>query len=84
MYDKELNLTIKLNLPILGALLSLASVTPTLASAPVSETYSHPLLNQIYEMHTLAESGNKDATRRLVAWLEELTAEQPDNGILMV
>ncbi len=84
MYGKELNLTIKLNLPILGALLSLASVAPTLASAPVSETYSHPLLNQIYEMHSLAESGNKDATRRLVAWLEELTAEQPDNGILLV
>ena len=35
-------------------------------------------------MHSLAESGNKDATRRLVAWLEELTAEQPDNGILLV
>ena len=35
-------------------------------------------------MHSLAESGNKDATRRLVAWLEELTSEQPDNGILLV
>lgn len=54
------------------------------ASAPASETYSHPLLNQIYEMHSLAEAGNKDATRRLVAWLEELTSEQPDNGILLV
>ena len=49
-----------------------------------SDTYSHPLLNQIYEMHSLAEAGNKDATRRLVAWLEELTSEQPDNGILLV
>ena len=54
------------------------------ASVPSSETYSHPLLNQIYEMHSLAEAGNKDATRRLVAWLEELTSEQPDNGILLV
>ena len=54
------------------------------ASAPSSETYSHPLLHQIYEMHSLAETGNKDATRRLVAWLEELTSEQPDNGILLV
>jgi len=54
------------------------------SSAPASETYSHPLLNQIYEMHSLAEAGNKDATRRLVAWLEELTSEQPDNGILLV
>lgn len=54
------------------------------ASAPASETYSHPILNQIYEMHSLAEAGNKDATRRLVAWLEELTSEQPDNGILLV
>ena len=35
-------------------------------------------------MHSLAEAGNKDATRRLVAWLEELTSEQPDNGILLV
>ena len=35
-------------------------------------------------MHSLAESGNEDATRRLVAWLEELTAEQPENGILLV
>ena len=58
---------------------------PLLASSvPASETYSHPLLNQIYEMHSLAEAGNKDATRRLVAWLEELTSEQPDNGILLV
>jgi len=54
------------------------------ASVPASETYSHPRLNQIYEMHSLAEAGNKDATRRLVAWLEELTSEQPDNGILLV
>jgi len=54
------------------------------SSVPASETYSHPLLNQIYEMHSLAEAGNKDATRRLVAWLEELTSEQPDNGILLV
>lgn len=56
----------------------------TAASLPTSDAYSHPVLNQIYEMHSLAESGNKDATRRLVAWLEELTAEQPDNGILLV
>ena len=49
-----------------------------------SENYSHPLLNQIFELHSLAEAGNKDATRRLVAWLEELTSEQPDNGILLV
>ena len=35
-------------------------------------------------MHSLAEAGNEDATRRLVAWLEELTAEQPENGILLV
>ena len=54
------------------------------ASTPTSETYSHPLLSQIFEIHSLAESGNKDATRRLVAWLEELTSEQPDNGILLV
>lgn len=63
---------------------SLVTVTGRAASAPSSETYSHPLLNQIYEMHSLAEAGNKDATRRLVAWLEELTSEQPDNGILLV
>jgi len=68
------------------ALIFLASIPwRGLATAtPTSEAYSHPLLNQIYEMHSLAESGNKDATRRLVAWLEELTAEQPDNGILLV
>ena len=59
-------------------------ITQAASTAPVSETYSHPLLNQIYEMHSLAESGNEDATRRLVAWLEELTAEQPENGILLV
>ncbi len=63
---------------------SLVTVPGRAASAPSSETYSHPLLNQIYEMHSLAEAGNKDATRRLVAWLEELTSEQPDNGILLV
>ena len=63
---------------------SLVTVAGRAASAPSSETYSHPLLNQIYEMHSLAEAGNKDATRRLVAWLEELTSEQPDNGILLV
>ena len=63
---------------------SLVTATGRAASAPSSETYSHPLLNQIYEMHSLAEAGNKDATRRLVAWLEELTSEQPDNGILLV
>ncbi len=62
----------------------LVTVAGRAASAPSSETYSHPLLNQIYEMHSLAEAGNKDATRRLVAWLEELTSEQPDNGILLV
>jgi hypothetical protein len=65
-------------------LLTSAIVTQASSTAPVSETYSHPLLNQIYEMHSLAESGNEDATRRLVAWLEELTAEQPENGILLV
>ncbi|MFA9197084.1 MAG: tetratricopeptide repeat protein [Aliarcobacter sp.] len=64
--------------------LTSAIVTQASSTAPVSETYSHPLLNQIYEMHSLAESGNEDATRRLVAWLEELTAEQPENGILLV
>ena len=64
--------------------LSLSVCSLPAASAPTSETYSHPLLNQIFEMHSLAESGNKDATRRLVAWLEELTSEQPDNGILLV
>ncbi len=63
---------------------SLVTVSGRAASVPSSETYSHPLLNQIYEMHSLAEAGNKDATRRLVAWLEELTSEQPDNGILLV
>ena len=72
--------------PLIALFLFLASAIVTQASstAPVSETYSHPLLNQIYEMHSLAESGNEDATRRLVAWLEELTAEQPENGILLV
>ncbi len=72
--------------PLITFLLLLTSAIATQASstAPVSETYSHPLLNQIYEMHSLAESGNEDATRRLVAWLEELTAEQPENGILLV
>ena len=72
--------------PLITFLLFLTSAIVTHASstAPVSETYSHPLLNQIYEMHSLAESGNEDATRRLVAWLEELTAEQPENGILLV
>ncbi|NDI17245.1 MAG: hypothetical protein EBY83_04645 [Verrucomicrobia bacterium] len=72
--------------PLITLLLFLTSAIATQASstAPVSETYSHPLLNQIYEMHSLAESGNEDATRRLVAWLEELTAEQPENGILLV
>jgi hypothetical protein len=72
--------------PLITVLLLLTSAIITQASstAPVSETYSHPLLNQIYEMHSLAESGNEDATRRLVAWLEELTAEQPENGILLV
>ena len=71
---------------LITLLLFLTSAIATQASstAPVSETYSHPLLNQIYEMHSLAESGNEDATRRLVAWLEELTAEQPENGILLV
>ena len=64
--------------------LALFSVPLQSASAPASETYSHPVLNQIYEMHSLAEAGNKNATRRLVAWLEELTSEQPDNGILLV
>ena len=64
--------------------LSLLTTSLRASSAPTSETYSHPLLNQIFEMHSLAESGNKDATRRLVAWLEELTSEQPDNGILLV
>ncbi|MFZ9874204.1 MAG: hypothetical protein ACO3E8_02420 [Candidatus Methylacidiphilales bacterium] len=68
--------------PVLAAVLLTHSSRA--ASAPASETYSHPLLNQIYEMHSLAEAGNKDATRRLVAWLEELTSEQPDNGILLV
>lgn len=70
----------------LSPLVALALVaTSCLAGAvPASETYSHPLLSQIYEMHSQAEAGNKDATRRLVAWLEELTAEQPDNGILLV
>ncbi len=63
---------------------SLVTASGRAASVPSSETYSHPLLNQIYEMHSLAEAGNKDATRRLVAWLEELTSEQPDNGILLV
>ena len=72
--------------PLILLFLLLATTTPTQASsvAPVSETYSHPLLKQIYEMHSLAEAGNEDATRRLVAWLEELTAEQPENGILLV
>ena len=72
--------------PLITLLLFFTSAIATQASstAPVSETYSHPLLNQIYEMHSLAESGNEDATRRLVAWLEELTAEQPENGILLV
>jgi hypothetical protein len=72
--------------PLIALLLFLTSAIATQASstAPVSETYSHPLLNQIYEMHSLAEAGNEDATRRLVAWLEELTAEQPENGILLV
>ncbi len=72
--------------PLITLFLFLASALVTQASsnAPVSETYSHPLLNQIYEMHSLAEAGNEDATRRLVAWLEELTAEQPENGILLV
>jgi hypothetical protein len=72
--------------PLITVLLFLTSAIITQASstAPVSETYSHPLLNQIYGMHSLAESGNEDATRRLVAWLEELTAEQPENGILLV
>lgn len=72
--------------PLIALFLFLTSAIVTQASstAPVSETYSHPLLNQIYEMHSLAESGNEDATRRLVAWLEELTAEQPENGILLV
>jgi len=56
----------------------------TSTTSTYSETYSHPLLKQIYEMHSQAEEGNKDATRRLVAWLEELTSEQPDNGILLV
>ena len=71
---------------LITLLLFLTSAITTQASstAPVSETYSHPLLNQIYEMHSLAEAGNEDATRRLVAWLEELTAEQPENGILLV
>ena len=71
---------------LITLLLFLTSAIATQASstAPVSETYSHPLLNQIYEMHSLAEAGNEDATRRLVAWLEELTAEQPENGILLV
>ncbi len=68
--------------PVLA--LVLLTHSPRAASTPASETYSHPLLNQIYEMHSLAEAGNKDATRRLVAWLEELTSEQPDNGILLV
>lgn len=72
--------------PLILLFLLLAATTPTQASsvAPVSETYSHPLLKQIYEMHSLAEAGNEDATRRLVAWLEQLTAEQPENGILLV
>ena len=75
---------IKNRLSALFFLLCLTFKGWTAASVPTSETYSHPLLNQIYEMHSLAEGGNKDATRRLVAWLEELTAEQPDNGILLV
>jgi len=70
----------------LSHLLLLALLAGTLhaGTTSTSDTYSHPLLNQIYEMHSLAEAGNKDATRRLVAWLEELTSEQPDNGILLV
>ena len=75
------------NIKAIFAILSLWAFTvagSAIASTPVSETYSHPLLSQIYEMHSLSESGNKNATRRLVAWLEELTAEQPDNGILLV
>ena len=73
-------MTRKILFPVFA--LSLLTVPLRAASVPSSETYSHPLLNQIYEMHSLAEAGNKDATRRLVAWLEELTSEQPDNGIL--
>ena len=45
--------------------LSLLTTSLRASSVPTSETYSHPLLNQIFEMHSLAESGNKDATRRL-------------------
>ena len=70
--------------PLLLLALSVSALPLRASSAPTSETYSHPLLNQIFEMHSLAEAGNKDATRRLVAWLEELTSEQPDNGILLV
>jgi hypothetical protein len=75
-------LTRKILFPVLA--LSLITVSLRAASTPTSETFSHPLLNQIFEMHSQAEAGNKDATRRLVAWLEELTSEQPDNGILLV
>ena len=71
-------------LTLLLLALSVSALPLRASSAPTSETYSHPLLNQIFEMHSLAEAGNKDATRRLVAWLEELTSEQPDNGILLV
>ncbi len=82
MISKALTLTRNILFPALA--LSLLATPLRASSAPTSETYSHPLLNQIFEMHSLAESGNKDATRRLVAWLEELTSEQPDNGILLV
>jgi len=81
--ERSLGPLIKLQNLIL-ILLASALISQAFATAPTSETFSHPLLNQIYEMHSLAEAGNKDATRRLVAWLEELTAEQPDNGILLV
>ncbi|MCX6934846.1 MAG: hypothetical protein NTZ01_01405 [Verrucomicrobia bacterium] len=69
---------------LFSLLLSFGTSTHAESYIPTCGAYAHPLLNQIYEMHFLSESGNEDATRRLVAWLEELTAEQPDNGILLV
>lgn len=46
------------------------------------DPFAEPLIRDIYERHSAAETGDKGATKNLVTLLEEETEKHPDNALL--
>jgi len=72
----------------LAACLSLGMPLTALAepaatpAGPASDPFDSPLIQEIQALHTVAESGDKDATKNLVSRLETLSAAHPADQLI--